>query len=164
VKRPDACSNSTHTVFTCDCEPQWEVRIADFDGEDLCYFWQGRSRPATAKQRMENSGRDFRRITSINNISSNREPESESSSSDTSDSQYFGPASDMWAFGSVAIHIVMGFICTRTQYKRNMTSEVFCGEKWQDMVRFLDIFINNEAQHVPTAEHLLKEAFIHISP
>jgi serine/threonine protein kinase len=116
VKRPDACSNSTHTVFTCDCGPQWEVRIADFDS--LGQVAVLRERAARRSKRATSGGRGFIKV-STTGTSGYRAPEifEEFSSSDTNDPQYFSPASDMWAFGGVAIHTVMGFSCPSKQYQ-----------------------------------------------
>ena len=29
LKKPDSCTHKS--IFTCDCTPHWEVRVADFD-------------------------------------------------------------------------------------------------------------------------------------
>ena len=41
----------------------------------------------------------------------------ESSTSDINDPDYYSPASDIWSFGGVCLHLAMGFCCPRMQYQ-----------------------------------------------
>jgi serine/threonine protein kinase len=156
VKRPDACSNSTHTVFTCDCGPQWEVRIADFDS--LGQVAVLRERAARRSKRATSGGRGFIKV-STTGTSGYRAPEifEEFSSSDTNDPQYFSPASDMWAFGGVAIHIVMGFCCPSKQYQFGLMMLADKG-----MVNQAMKFTNGESESLISRTlglHHIKEGF-----
>ena len=41
----------------------------------------------------------------------------ESCTSDIDAEDYYSPASDIWSFGSVCLHLAMGFCCPRHQYQ-----------------------------------------------
>ena len=41
----------------------------------------------------------------------------ESCTSDIDAKDYYSPASDIWSFGAVCLHLAMGFCCPRHQYQ-----------------------------------------------
>ena len=41
----------------------------------------------------------------------------ESCTSDIDAEDYYSPASDIWSFGAVCLHLAMGFCCPRHQYQ-----------------------------------------------
>ena len=47
----------------------------------------------------------------------------ESSTSDINDEEYYSPASDIWSFGGVCLHLAMGFCCPRMQYQVRVAKE-----------------------------------------